>query len=249
LLFFSFSAGAAMATETKQTNGEQANWLINSLTTHCLKISTNGTKAEIHSDGQYTKGTSREKDFTLACGESFNGPTDHHGSSTIKLAGIEKSGLQLSYEMRFDHRSFGKDLITIDSGTVVLPLKSEQPVKASIRKQFEQLRFEIPAAKTISEQNGISIQDAKGDSFTCTRLSAAADKLKIDTQQDAKITLSYMNDQDLKLRFIAASALKKILNTHPNGLSMSDIENKSSPGHTKLIDTFATAINKRFASK
>jgi len=124
LLFFSFFAGAVVATETKQTQGEQANWLINSLTTHCLKIATSGGNAMIRSDGQYTKDKARESEFTLATGESFYGPTDHHSSTTIKLTGIDKKGLLLQYEMRFDHRSFGKDLISIDSGNVVLPLKS-----------------------------------------------------------------------------------------------------------------------------
>lgn len=238
-----------MATETRQTTGEQAKWLINSLTTHCTKISISGEKARITSDGTYTKGAAHESDFTLACGESFSGPTDHHSSSTIVLSGIDKSKLQLHYEMRFDHRSFGKDLITIDSGNVVLPIKSGPSATSSIRKQFEQLRQEIPAAKTVSEQNGMSIQDAKGESYTCTRLVSAANSLKIETLEDAKLTLSYLNDEDYKLRFIAASSLNRILKTHPNGLSMSEIENKSSPQHAKLVETFSTAINKHFAAK
>ena len=124
VLFFSFFAGAAVATETKLTKGERANWLIDSLTTHCLKIASSGRTATICSDGQYTKDKARESEFTLTPGDSFYGPTDHHSSTTIKLTGIDKNGLLLDYEMRFDHRSFGKDLISVDSGSVVLPLKS-----------------------------------------------------------------------------------------------------------------------------
>jgi len=118
-----------MATETKQTQGEQANWLIKSLSTHLLEIKEskeNKGKARIASDGQYTKGPNRENKFTLAPGESFQGPPDHHSSSTLTMVTIDSKGLKVNYEMRFDHRSFGKDLITVDNGNIVLPLKIVQ---------------------------------------------------------------------------------------------------------------------------
>ncbi len=113
-----------MATEIKQTQRERASWLINSLTTHCLKVGTSGGIARISSDGQYTKDKTSESNFDLRIGESFYGPPDHHSSTTIKLTGMDKRGLLLQYEMRFDHRSFGKDLISVDTGSVVLPLKA-----------------------------------------------------------------------------------------------------------------------------
>lgn len=121
-----------MATETKQTQGEQANWLIKSLSTHLLEIKEskeNIEKAQIVSDGKYTKGANRETKFVLAPGESFQGPPDHHSSSTLTMVTIDSNGLKLNYEMRFDHRSFGKDLITVDNGNIVLPLKTAQPSK------------------------------------------------------------------------------------------------------------------------
>ncbi len=122
-----------MATETKQTQGEQANWLIKSLSTHLLEIKEskdnkdNRERALIVSDGQYTKGPNRETKFVLAPGESFQGPPDHHSSSTLSMVTIDSKSLKLNYEMRFDHRSFGKDLITVDNGNIVLPLKTAQP--------------------------------------------------------------------------------------------------------------------------
>ncbi len=126
-----------MATETKQTQGEQANWLIKSLTTHLLEIKENKEnreKAQIVSDGQYTKGANRETKFVLAPRESFQGPPDHHSSSTLTMVTIDSKGLKLNYEMRFDHRSFGKDLITVDNGNIVLPLKTAQPKPAQPSK-------------------------------------------------------------------------------------------------------------------
>ncbi len=138
LLLFVF-AGGAMATETKQTQAEQANWLVKSLTSHLLEIeeskenSKNTGRAHIVSDGQYTKGPARESKFTLAPGESFQGPPDHHSSSTLSMISIDSKSLKLNYEMRFDHRSFGKDLITIDKGSIALPLKAV-PRKSALPK-------------------------------------------------------------------------------------------------------------------
>lgn len=135
LFLFVFS-GAAIATETKQTQGEHANWLVKSLTAHLQEIreikesKENKAKAQITSDGQYTKGPNRETKFVLAPGESFQGTPDHHSSSTLTMVTIDSKGLKLNYEMRFDHRSFGKDLITVDNGNIVLPLKTAQPKTA-----------------------------------------------------------------------------------------------------------------------
>lgn len=119
-----------MATETKQTQAEQANWIIKSLNSHLLEIKENNEnkgKAQVASDGHYTKGPNHESKFTLAPGESFQGPPDHHSSSTLTMVTIDSKGLKLNYEMRFDHRSFGKDLITVDKGNIVLPLTKAQP--------------------------------------------------------------------------------------------------------------------------
>ena len=235
-----------MASETKHTQLEQASWLVKSLTNHLLEIKDNKNTAQITTDGQYTKGSSRESKFSLAPGESFQGPADHHSSSTMNIIAIDGKGLQLNYEMRFDHRSFGKDLITVDKGSVVVPLKSEKSKPNTIANQFEILRKDIPEAKTISEQNGVSIPDAKGVYYTCTRLGRAASELKLDTADKANTALKYLEDDDYKLRFIAASALANTFKTHPNGLSMSDVEDRKNPRHAKLVETFKAAITKHF---
>ncbi|MFA6212613.1 MAG: hypothetical protein WCT03_23150 [Candidatus Obscuribacterales bacterium] len=256
LLLLTFP-NSAMATETKQTQSEQSKWLVKSLSNHLLEIKENKGKAQIISDGQYSKDSSRESKFTLAPGESFHGPSDHHASTSLRMVAIDSESLKLTYEMRFDHRSFGKDLVTIDKGTVAVPLKATQasstksvlPQKSSIATQFENLRHQIPEAQTISEQNGVSIPDAKGVYYTCTRLARAASNLNLDTATDALSALKYLDDADYKLRFIAASALSSTLKTHPHGLSMSDIEDRSSAGHEQLVAAFKVAIRKHYATK
>ncbi|CAN5608079.1 hypothetical protein BH11CYA1_BH11CYA1_18410 [soil metagenome] len=129
------------------------------------------------------------------------------------------------------------------------PAKAVKPMTNSISKQFEILRNDIPEAKTISEQNGVSIPDAKSVYYPCTRLARAANELKLDSIENASAAIKYLEDDDYKLRFIAASALATTFKTHPNGLSMSDVEERTSPRHAKLVETFKAAIAKHFATK
>ena len=53
-------------------------------------------------------------DFTINVGDTFQMAPDHHASATFTLTGIEDNGIVIRYESYFDHRSFGKDLITKD---------------------------------------------------------------------------------------------------------------------------------------
>lgn len=46
---------------------------------------------------------------------------DDHGSSSYTVDSIDQDGVTLSYTMYFNHRSFGKNLTTKDSGTFRIP--------------------------------------------------------------------------------------------------------------------------------
>lgn len=118
-------AEATMASETKTTNNVQAKWFIASLSKHLLSIKLVKGIVEIESDGTYTKGEKRLTKFSLEPGQSFDGPPDHHAWSQIKLIAADNKSVRLTYQARFDHRSFGKDLITEDSGEINLPLSSK----------------------------------------------------------------------------------------------------------------------------
>lgn len=56
----------------------------------------------------------------LKTGDEFLGLPDDHGSIKYKLLKIDVDGIDMGYESRFDHRSFGRNLITIDKGVVHL---------------------------------------------------------------------------------------------------------------------------------
>jgi hypothetical protein len=50
---------------------------------------------------------------------------DHHLSLTWRVDDVSQAGVGVSYEWRFDHGSFGKDLISVDSGRVLLPFREQ----------------------------------------------------------------------------------------------------------------------------
>jgi hypothetical protein len=62
------------------------------------------------------------REFDLAIGDSFFEP-DHHGSTSFTVKEIRPSSVVLSYQVTFDHRSFGKNLISRDDGLVEIPIK------------------------------------------------------------------------------------------------------------------------------
>jgi hypothetical protein len=71
-------------------------------------------------------------DFVLSIGESFKGRPDHHSGSTYTLKGIESAGVVIAYESRFDHRSFGKNRISVNRGELRLQWKDGQQSAALV---------------------------------------------------------------------------------------------------------------------
>jgi len=67
-------------------------------------------------------------DFVLRVGESFRARPDHHSSGQYTLKAIEPTGIVLSYDTRFDHRSFGKNLINVNRGELRIPWKNNEVV-------------------------------------------------------------------------------------------------------------------------
>ena len=53
----------------------------------------------------------------MGLGEKFFQPDDH-GTITFVLKEVNSSGVVIGYEEKFNHRSFGRNLITIDEGEV-----------------------------------------------------------------------------------------------------------------------------------
>jgi hypothetical protein len=82
-------------------------------------------KVHLRTRGGEALGTSPSdavREWDLAMGDSFIEP-DHHGTNTYTLKQITASGVVLGYESTFDHRSFGKDLISRDTGQIAIPFR------------------------------------------------------------------------------------------------------------------------------
>lgn len=65
-------------------------------------------------------------EFDLKVGESFKHRPDHHLTSCYTLKAIEPTGIIIEYETRFDHRSFGKNLINVDRGELRIHWKQPE---------------------------------------------------------------------------------------------------------------------------
>ena len=122
LLTISMLAAPAMATETKTTSGAQVKWFSDSLAKHLTIKTRDSQTLRLSSDGFYLKQGESQKSFLLKPGDKLQSSADHHASMILTFIGIDNKAAKFHYESRFDHRSFGKDLITIDSREVALPL-------------------------------------------------------------------------------------------------------------------------------
>jgi hypothetical protein len=104
---------------TRTTNA-QAQWHVDFLNRRYASIfkTTNGV-------GVVQGWPDIPKKSVLNIGSSFDVP-DHHGSKKYTVLRIEDDGVVIEYFSCFDHRSFGKNLIEADTGTVKLKWKLAQ---------------------------------------------------------------------------------------------------------------------------
>jgi tetratricopeptide (TPR) repeat protein len=116
---------------------EQKDWYEKFFSRHTLELSLcsdNKDRACFVSDGSYIKvvGDDWSNEFELNVGESFGQEPDHHGFTSFRLEAIQKDGVDVQYTSRFDHRSFGKDLLTEDTCRIFLPFKTSVDIKDSM---------------------------------------------------------------------------------------------------------------------
>ena len=110
----------------QKTSGEQQEWMQQFLEKHLISIVRNGDKIEIESDGLLGILDSNWNwltKFILVQFDEFIQRPDHHASTKFKLIEIKEGKIIILYESRFDHCSFGSNLITIDIETVEMKYK------------------------------------------------------------------------------------------------------------------------------
>jgi hypothetical protein len=117
------------AEKVERSVGRDKSRTENYLKAHVLVLYAASGKALFVTDGKlgvYDSGHNWRNEFTLATGERFQAQPDHHASSNFEIKDVNPSGVVLKYSNRFDHGSFGKDLITIDEGEIQLTFKREK---------------------------------------------------------------------------------------------------------------------------
>ena len=113
---------AVMAQEKKETTGEHTEWMKKAFALLVKSLSFQKGSAHFVTDVFFQK--AGKSDFLLSRGDAFEGQSDHHASSTFTCTGVnEKDGVSIQYQSNFDHRSFGKNLVSTDKGNLLIPWK------------------------------------------------------------------------------------------------------------------------------
>jgi hypothetical protein len=124
-------------------------------------------------------------------------------------------------------------------GTIAI---GAEPV--ALLKTMDGFRKELPAPQTISEKNGVGIKDIDGKDVELSHLAGIAERLEVKNQADCMVLLTYLNDADPKLRYIAARAIENVVHAYPTGMSVSDIIKTDTDRHRQMILTFVEKIEK-----
>jgi hypothetical protein len=90
-------------------------WAIAVVDADTIQVATDGTI------GAGSWGSSWQQTFSLSVSDKFQSRPDKHASFAFELIRINKNGIILKYQATFDHRSFGKNLISIDEGELEIP--------------------------------------------------------------------------------------------------------------------------------
>jgi hypothetical protein len=112
---------AEKPSQIKKTSNQQQSWSLNYLSENvlsCQRIDDSVAFRTTAKLGIGQWGHSWNQAFVLGRGGVFFLAPDHHMKVSFQIVSIDSAGVLIKYEYRFDHRSFGKDLISIDSGEI-----------------------------------------------------------------------------------------------------------------------------------
>ncbi len=111
----------AKPVQIEKTYNQQQYWSLNYLNENVLSCQRIQDSVAFRTTAKIGVGIwskSWNQDFILGReGEFFLSP-DHHLKASFRIESIDSAGMRIRYEYQFDHRSFGKDLISIDSGEI-----------------------------------------------------------------------------------------------------------------------------------
>ncbi len=113
----------------ERTAGKNKAGMEQYLNAHLLAVAPDSSKVTFITDGRLgigDWGKSWQREFALETGGKFQGAPDHHSSSSFEVQTIGARSVLIKYQTKFDHRSFGKNLISIDEGEVAIAYKEKK---------------------------------------------------------------------------------------------------------------------------
>ena len=114
----------AQAIQIEKTLNKHKDFVETNLLKHLYTVSrvSNGAAIHLTVDGGYRLEKLQFQEglveFTCPLQGRFYGPPDHHVSLEFTVVKIGATEAIFQYKSEFDHRSFGKDLISVDTGEI-----------------------------------------------------------------------------------------------------------------------------------
>ena len=130
---------ASAETQVQVTRNEQAQWHRDFFSAHTVSLERFDDGVRLVSDGSFRIEGADDAGLLLGIEggpllrekDVFLGPPDEHSSTTYTVLRVGDKSVEIGYVAEFDHRAFGRDLITRDDGTVMLPYFSNSTQKPS----------------------------------------------------------------------------------------------------------------------
>lgn len=106
----------------ERTRSQERDFVERFVREHLLHVQRTGAGGvAILTDG-HLRANADDWAFTLGISDTMRS-VDHHAGRRYELAEIGEDGIELVYESTFDHRSFGKNLLSIDRGRIFVPYR------------------------------------------------------------------------------------------------------------------------------
>jgi hypothetical protein len=114
---------------------------------------------------------------------------------------------------------------------------------ATFIQTIEGVRSKMPPPEGLGEVNGHVVKELAP--YTTSHLSGVARRLGAKSRADCLVLLTYVNDPDAKLRFIAVTAIYEVVDGYRNGVdsAVDNILNTHSNGHLKMVQKLVELVN------
>ena len=115
--------------KTEVTTNKNKEAMTTYVNAHMISVAVGSAKVRFVTDGRIipaSHSVAANEPFFINIGERLRTAPDHHTSTEFVYVGLRDNSVVLEYEQTFDHQSFGKNLITIDRGEILVSLKADK---------------------------------------------------------------------------------------------------------------------------